>query len=170
MEMHHPRPEDAELIFQGYASLMEVTRFLGWPRHQSLADSNAFIRFSDNAWETNHVGPLLCFDKQSGELIGSTGLAMEDQRIASTGFVIAPGYWGQGYATECLQSMQALANSMRLLRLLAYVHPEHPASIRVLEKSGFKLEPSRAKEIAFPNLPKEPVVMAHCYGWDSGQY
>lgn len=170
MEMRQPVPEDAALIFQRYSSLLEVTRFLGWPRHQSLADSNAFIRFSDTEWENNHLGPLLCFDRQSGELIGSAGLAMEDQRVASTGCVIAPGYWGQGFGTECLQSMKALANSMRLLRLLAFVHPENSASIRMIEKCGFKRDRSRAKEMVFPNLPRAPVVRADGYGWDSGQY
>ncbi len=170
MEMRHPVPEDAALIFQRYSSLLEVTCFLGWPRHQSLADSNAFIRFSDNEWENNHLGPLLCFDRQSGEFIGSTGLAMEDQRVASTGCVIAPGYLGQGFGTECLQSMQSLANSMRLLRLLAFVHPENPASTSMLEKCGFKRDDSRAKKMVFPNLPGAPVVKADCYGWESGQY
>jgi ribosomal-protein-alanine N-acetyltransferase len=170
MEMRHPVPEDAELIFQRYSSLLEVTCFLGWPRHQSLADSNAFIRFSDNEWENNHLGPLLCFDRQSGEFIGSTGLAMEDQRVASTGCVIATGYLGQGFGTECLQSMQSLANSMRLLRLLAFVHPENPASTSMLEKCGFKRDDSRAKKMVFPNLPGAPVVKADCYGWESGQY
>ncbi len=170
MEMRHPVPEDAALIFQRYSSLLEVTCFLGWPRHQSLADSNAFIRFSDNEWENNHLGPLLCFDRQSGEFIGSTGLAMEDQRVASTGCVIATGYLGQGFGTECLQSMQSLANSMRLLRLLAFVHPENPASTSMLEKCGFKRDDSRAKKMVFPNLPGAPVVKADCYGWESGQY
>ena len=170
MEMRHPVPEDAALIFQRYSSLLEVTCFLGWPRHQSLADSNAFIRFSDNEWENNHLGPLLCFDRQSGEFIGSTGLAMEDQRVASTGCVIATGYLGQGFGTECLQSMQSLANFMRLLRLLAFVHPENPASTSMLEKCGFKRDDSRAKKMVFPNLPGAPVVKADCYGWESGQY
>jgi ribosomal-protein-alanine N-acetyltransferase len=170
MEMRHPVPEDAALIFQRYSSLLEVTCFLGWPRHQSLADSNAFIRFSDNEWENNHLGPLLCFDRQSGEFIGSTGLAMEDQRVASTGCVIATGYLDQGFGTECLQSMQFLANSMRLLRLLAFVHPENPASTSMLEKCGFKRDDSRAKKMVFPNLPGAPVVKADCYGWESGQY
>ena len=170
MEMRHPVPEDAALIFQRYSSLLEVTCFLGWPRHQSLADSNAFIRFSDNEWENNHLGPLLCFDRQSGEFIGSTGLAMEDQRVASTGCVIATGCLGQGFGTECLQSMQSLANSMRLLRLLAFVHPENPASTSMLEKCGFKRDDSRAKKMVFPNLPGAPVVKADCYGWESGQY
>ena len=170
MEMRHPVPEDAALIFQRYSSLLEVTCFLGWPRHQSLADSNAFIRFSDNEWENNHLGPLLCFDRQSGEFIGSTGLAMEDQRVASTGCVIATGYLGQGFGTECLQSMQSLANSMRLLRLLAFVHPENPASTSMLEKCGFKRDDSRTKKMVFPNLPGAPVVKADCYGWESGQY
>lgn len=170
LEMRHPVLADAELIFQRYASLVEVTRFLSWPRHQNIADSEAFIRFSDTEWESNHVGPLLCFDKQSGELIGSTGFTLEAERVVSTGYVIAPEYWGQGYATECLQSMKVLANSMRLLRLLAYVHPQHPASILVLEKSGFKLDDSRAKDCVFPNLPGEPVVKAGCYRWDSGQF
>jgi ribosomal-protein-alanine N-acetyltransferase len=165
MEMRQPVPEDAALIFQRYSSLLEVTRFLGWPRHQSLADSNAFIRFSDTEWENNHLGPLLCFDRQSGEFIGSTGLAMEDQRVASTGCVIAPGFWDR-----MLVEHESLGQLHAITALAGFCASRKFASIRMIEKCGFKRDRSRAKEMVFPNLPGAPVVRADGYGWDSGQY
>ena len=40
-----PDASDAASIFERYASDPEVTRFLGWPRHQSVDDTKAFLRF-----------------------------------------------------------------------------------------------------------------------------
>ena len=45
-----PQPTDATGIFERNASNPEVTRFLGWPRHQSISDTEAFLRFSVNEW------------------------------------------------------------------------------------------------------------------------
>lgn len=47
LTLARPTPADAAYIFERYAGDAEVTRFLGWPRHQSLADTRAFLGFSD---------------------------------------------------------------------------------------------------------------------------
>jgi RimJ/RimL family protein N-acetyltransferase len=50
---------DAELIFRRYASDPEVTKFLGWPRHTSIEQTQAFLEFSDAEWEKWPAGPYL---------------------------------------------------------------------------------------------------------------
>ena len=47
-----PQHTDAEAIFARYASDPVVTRFVGWPRHASLTDTEAFLAFSKaRFWE-----------------------------------------------------------------------------------------------------------------------
>jgi [ribosomal protein S5]-alanine N-acetyltransferase len=41
-----PQAADAVSIFERYASDSEVTKFLDWPWHESVADTQAFLRFS----------------------------------------------------------------------------------------------------------------------------
>ena len=41
-----PAAADADAIFERYASDPDVTRYVGWPRHKSLADTQGFVAFS----------------------------------------------------------------------------------------------------------------------------
>jgi RimJ/RimL family protein N-acetyltransferase len=47
--LRQPRAADATSIFERYASDPDVTRFLGWLRHQSLADTQAFLFLLNNS-------------------------------------------------------------------------------------------------------------------------
>jgi RimJ/RimL family protein N-acetyltransferase len=53
------RPERgaAREVFERYASDREVTRFLGWPRHTALSETEAFLSFSALEWERWPAGP-----------------------------------------------------------------------------------------------------------------
>lgn len=78
-----------------------------------------------------------------GQLIGNCGLRMEtaDSRQANIGYEIAPGYWGEGYATEAAQAMVAFGfEELRLHRIWARCVAENVASYRVLEKIGMRRE------------------------------
>ena len=74
---------------------------------------------------------------------------------AVTGYVFARDAWGHGYATETLAAMVALARFLGIRRLSAGCHPEHHASIRVLEKCGFALEERLQRMSGFPNLASD---------------
>ncbi|MBF6632324.1 MAG: GNAT family N-acetyltransferase [Comamonas sp.] len=57
---------------------------------------------------------------------------------ASLGYRIAPGYSGQGLASDAVAAvMQKAFQEHHLQRLEATARPENPASIRVLLKNGF---------------------------------
>ena len=161
LRLSRPEPADAPLIFERYAGDHEVTRYLGWPRHTSLADTHAFLDFSAAEWTRWPAGPYLIWLPDRNRLIGGTGLAFQDQHHAATGYVLASDSWGQGYATEALTAMVELASALGVHELSAFCHPQHRASWHVLEKCTFERD-SHWKELAeFPNLApgvRQPVL------------
>ncbi len=149
--LRKPASTDGKAIFWRYASDPEVTKYLGWPRHRSLEDTEAFLAFSDAAWERWPAGPYLIESRAGHQLLGSTGFAFETPSVAATGYVLAKDAWNKGYATEALRAIVELAGRLGILRLYALCHPENWASVHVLEKCGFVSE-GLVELHAFPNL------------------
>jgi len=77
-------------------------------------------------------------------LIGGIGLELRDdveRGSAEVGYWLGQPFWGRGIATAALQAFCGWAFShFGLVRLQACVFESNPASGRVLEKSGFRLE------------------------------
>ncbi len=150
--LSRPESRDAEQIFRRYASDPDVTRFLGWTRHRSLADTRAFLAFSAQEWERWPAGPYVIWSRGDGQLLGSTGFGFETPDDAVTGYVLAKDAWGYGYATEALAAIVTVARSVGVKRLKALCHPQHRVSSRVLEKGGFVRDATWSGQIEFPNL------------------
>jgi ribosomal-protein-alanine N-acetyltransferase len=164
LALQRPQMGDLEAIFSRYASDPDVTLFMSWPRHRSLADTQAFLAFSDAEWNRWLAGPYLVRSRADGTLLGSTGLAFETPFRASTGYVFARDAWGKGYATEALQAMVEIARKAGVRRLYAICHTEHRASWRVLEKCGFLREGVLHRYTEFPNLKPGELFDVFSYG------
>jgi len=162
--VQRPRSDDLAAIFARYASDPEVTRYLSWPVHVSLDQTRAFLAFSDREWSRWPAGPYLAFSRDSGQLLGGTGLAFEALDRAATGYVFARDAWGKGYATETLNAMVEVAEAAGVRRLYALCHVDHRPSARVLEKCGFIRERVLRKFVEFPNLTEGPRSDVLCYG------
>jgi RimJ/RimL family protein N-acetyltransferase len=158
-----PQASDAASIFERYASDPDVTRFLGWPQHATVADTQVFLRFSAAEWERWPAGPYLIRSRSDGRLLGGTGLSFEGPQRAVTGYVLAKDAWGQGYATEALGAVLDVARRIGIARLHALCHPEHSASRRVLEKCGFVRDGSWTQQMEFPNLAPGVPQDVLCY-------
>ena len=161
--LRRPQPEDAAVVFARYANDPEVTRFVGWPKHESVADTQAFLAFSDAEWERWQAGPYMIWSRSDGVLLGSTGLGFETPYRAATGYVLARDAWGRGYATEALNAMVDIAPRVGVQRLYALCHLEHRASWRVLEKCGFEREGILRRYAEFPNLAFPAPADVLCY-------
>lgn len=167
--LRNPVRGDAEDLFRRYASDPEVTRYLSWPRHRSLADTQAFLDWSDAEWELWPAGPYLIFarDDPGATLLGGTGLSFKTPSRAVTGYVLARDAWGKGFATEALHAMVDLAAKLGVERLEAFCHAEHKASAHVLEKCGFIREEIRRHHFTFPNLefqePSDVLIYARLF-------
>jgi RimJ/RimL family protein N-acetyltransferase len=160
LRLRRPVFADAEAIFTNYASDIDVTRYMAWPRHVSLDDTHAFLRFSDADWQQHSVGTYLV--ELAGSVVGSTGIHFGRDsavdRCAETGYVFAKHVWGKGYASEVLQAMVALAAQLDLKRLRAGCHPDNFASRHVLEKGGFTAAATFDVPMLFPNISPTSVV------------
>jgi len=158
-----PAAADAELMFRRYAGDADVTRYVGWPTHRTAADTQAFLAFSAAQWERDGVGPYLIRARADGQLLGSTGLGLEPDGQAITGYVLATDAWGKGYATEALAAMVEVATGIGVSQLFALCHPHHRASWRVLEKCGFARDASWDRPVEFPNLAAGKPEDVLCY-------
>ena len=147
-----PAHGDAAEMFHRYAGDPDVTRYVGWPRHQSPADTETFLKFSAEQWEQWPAGPYLIRALDDGRLLGSTGFGFIGPAHAITGYVLAKDSWGAGYATESLMAMVNLARTIGVKRLTAFCHPDHRPSWHVLEKCGFTRDLNWSEKAEFPNL------------------
>ncbi|HXE81389.1 MAG TPA: GNAT family N-acetyltransferase [Vicinamibacterales bacterium] len=162
LQLVRPTPADAEPIFSLYASDPEVTRFLSWPRHQSIDDTHRFLAFSEDEWSRWPAGPYLIRSRDDGRLMGGTGFSFESAETASTGYVLARSEWGRGYATEALRAIVDLAPGLGVVRLYAFCHHAHHASAHVLEKCGFVRQDS-TRRMEFPNHTPGTLQPALCF-------
>lgn len=163
--LRRPRQTDAQAIFARYASDPEVTRYLSWPTHRSVADTLAFLALSDDEWHRWPAGPYLVLSRENdGEsaLLGSTGLFYQSLTRAVTGYVFGRKAWGRGYATECLRVMVDIAAQTGIDRIEAICHAEHAPSAHVLEKCGFSREELH-RELVFPNLKPQQKSAVFSY-------
>lgn len=150
--LRRPSMADADAIFARYAADAEVTKYVGWPRHQSVEETRAFLCFSESEWTRWPAGPYLIESRTDQQLLGSTGFGFESRSVAMTGYVLARDSWGRGYATEALMAVVGIARELKVLQLYALCHPDNAASIRVLEKCDFLLEKRLEQFLEFPNL------------------
>jgi RimJ/RimL family protein N-acetyltransferase len=163
LTLRAPRRTDTTEILQRIASDRLVTRFVSWPTHTSVQDTESFLKFSDAEWAKWPVGPLLITSRSDGAIIGSTGLAFETSYRASTGFVLAKDTWGAGFASEALGAVVRIAETVNVRRLYALCHVSHDKSARVLERCGFIREGTLHKHSVFPNLGVAEPQDVYCY-------
>ncbi len=161
--LRRPKGSDIKSIFNRYAGDPEVTRYLGWPRHQSLKQTRQFIEYSNDQWDRWPAGPYLVLLREDGLLIGGTGFSFETPYRAETGYLFAKDAWGKGYATESLEAVITIARTLNIHRLYANCHVDHRSSWRVLEKCGFMREGILRKYSEFPNLQPGNPLDVYCY-------
>ncbi|UCH64722.1 MAG: GNAT family N-acetyltransferase [Ignavibacterium sp.] len=81
--------------------------------------------------------------KPKDEFIGFGGLfeISKKSNKAEIGYGLLPDYWGKGIMSEVVEKLIDFGfNQMKLHKIYGRITPGHNASIRLLEKLGFKKE------------------------------
>jgi len=81
--------------------------------------------------------------KSTRRLIGNCGIRMDapDAVQAEIGYELSPVHWGQGYATEAMETVVEFGfKQLKVHRIWAWCNAENLGSVRVLEKLGMRLE------------------------------
>lgn len=151
-----PEPADADAIFQSYAQDPEVTRYLTWRPHPSLAETQKVIRNAMAEWSSGTRFPRVITRSEDGTVLGMLAVRVEGH-MAVIGYVLARSAWGHGYMTEAVRGVvEALWTVPSIFRIWAVCDVENVASARVLEKSGMLREGRLARFIVHPNISAEP--------------
>ncbi len=75
-----------------------------------------------------------------GETAGIVGISIKGHQ-AEIGYWLGRAYWGKGIMTEVVKVITKYGfNELNLRRVQAFTLPHNKASMRVLEKAGYKFE------------------------------
>lgn len=158
------RYEDAEEIFYAYASKLEATRYLSWPVHRTVADTNKYIKKAMAGWEAGLEYAYTIRSKNENRLLGTVGAVNEKGKI-HFGYVISPSSWNKGYATEAAAALvQQIINGNDVYRIWTFVDVDNTASQKVLLKIGMVEEallPDWFRFVNQNNKPKDCIL----YRW-----
>lgn len=138
--LRRPRPEDAATVFANYAQDPEVTRYLTWPPHTDLAQTEKFIASRQEAWEQGKAYEYVITLRGEDQAVGMVGLH-PDQHSAEMGWVLMRALWGQGIMSEAVKPLVEWALAQpELYRIWAVCDARNPGSARVMEKVGMTYE------------------------------
>ena len=151
--------EDAKQMFE-YNTDHEVSKYLFWSAHQSMAETVAEISRYKSSEQMMQWAITL---KDNGKLIGVGGFGIVNKKMlkADLGYSFNPKYWNKGYATEMTKALIDYGfNQMKLVRIQGAVHPDNTASTKVLEKSGLHHEAKLKSWMIINNKPIDTLIYA----------
>jgi RimJ/RimL family protein N-acetyltransferase len=139
IQLRNVEPGDLPIFFAQQLD-DDAARMAGFPsRNREAFDAH---------WSKNILGNPTAVIQTilfAGEVAGNIGSWQQDD-VRLVGYWIGKEYWGRGVATQALASMLNVVNERPIH---AHVVKHNLASIRVLEKCGFRLEHEESEEFVF---------------------
>ncbi|MHC1694166.1 MAG: GNAT family N-acetyltransferase [Eubacteriales bacterium] len=126
-----------------YASDPDNTKYMYWGPNSEDATRD----FLDNCIERSKLSPRKDYDfavtrKESGKVIGSCGIYLEDGRDeASLGYILHKDYWCRGYGGELASELIRFGfEELKVHRIYATCDARNYGSYHVMEKNGMRRE------------------------------
>ena len=136
-------PQDAPAMYRNWASSSAVTRFLTWPAHTDISQTEYVLQFWGRQYQENTFYQWAIVPKVLGEPIGTISVIRLDETIdtAEIGYCIGEKLWHQGYTSEALKAVISfLFRDVRINRLEAKHDTSNPHSGAVMRKCGMHFE------------------------------
>lgn len=133
--------------FESYAAYWGDSDVTRWTGGRPLPREEAWLRFlwHPGHWALMGYGFWAIEEKATGAMIGEAGF-IDLKRdydpavngVPEIGWVLSPAAQGKGYASEAARACVAWGKQqLGAVRIIAAVHADNRASIRVAEKCGF---------------------------------
>ncbi|WP_242829458.1 GNAT family N-acetyltransferase [Butyrivibrio fibrisolvens] len=135
--------EDADDMYNNWASDSEVTEFLTWSPHPNVDFTRQLLKDWISKYEDGAYFNWVIELKENGQAIGNISVVELNEKIeaAEIGYCMSKNYWGQGIMPEALKSVaDYLFDVVELNRVAACHDANNPKSGRVMDKAGMKLE------------------------------
>lgn len=133
--------EDAQAMFDNWASDPEVVKFLTWPVYKTPDTATQILTL----WTSQYGDPTFyqwaIALKGSNMPIGSISVVEIENDVPEIGYCIGRSWWGQGITSEALSAvLDFLFQEVGVESIIAKHAVDNPASGRVMEKCGMTLE------------------------------
>ena len=135
--------EDANAMFNNWASDPEVTKYLTWPPHASIEVTQNRLEIWLAEYDRSDHYQWMIELKQLGEPIGSISVVRQNERVeeAEIGYCIGRHWWHKGIMSEALAAViEYLFTEVGMNRVAARHDPNNPHSGGVMRKCGMKYE------------------------------
>ena len=157
------RTEDAEDMFNGWASDPEVTKYLTWPTHENIETTKALLaKWVKESEEKPERLNFAIERKEDGKLIGGIDVVGYLDGVHGTpviGYNLSRAFWNRDYMTEALNCLLSylFGQGYDAVRIDAAV--ANTGSNRVIQKSGGTL--FETKEMERPLM--QDTMTVNCY-------
>ena len=135
-------PADVPALYTIFSD-PQVTRYWSSPPLRDLAAAAALLAEIADGFARRTLFQWGLARRSDDQVVGTCTLAAlsSAHRRAELGFALGRAHWRQGYIAEALQAVVGFAfDRLDLHRLEADVDPRNHASIRALERLGFRRE------------------------------
>lgn len=140
--------EDADKMYQNWASDPEVTKYLTWPTHESVGVTKRVLSDWVSSYDNENQYQWCIAKKENNEPIGSISVVNMKEKAESfeIGYCISRAYWHQGITSEALRAvMDYLLNEVGARRIESRHDPRNPHSGAVMQKCGLRYEGTRIR-------------------------
>jgi RimJ/RimL family protein N-acetyltransferase len=126
----------------------DVMEFIGNGSVRTPEQASDLINFAEKTWDEDGFGLFAVELRDTGELIGFSGLAHPNfmpELLPSVeiGWRFGKAHWGKGYATEAAKEALAFANGLHCIRdIVSICQIGNIASVRIMEKIGLEFDHS----------------------------
>lgn len=130
-------PTDTAALYRIYQT-EGLLQYFPNPSPPSLEKVERFVAIQQTHWEKHGYGNWGILLKGKQELIGWAGLQfLPETNETEVGYLLDKTFWGQGYATEAARaSLDFGFAHFDFAEIIALVHPDNLASLRVAAKCG----------------------------------
>ncbi|MDI9494699.1 MAG: GNAT family N-acetyltransferase [Bacillota bacterium] len=153
--------DDAENVYNNWTSDSEVSKYMRWQPHRCIEETVLTINDWINRYKDNSFYQwAITFTDNDGP-IGAIGLFVvnENDMTGDIAHIISRKNWGMGIATEALKAVLKFAfEVVGFNRIESYHSVNNPASGKVMQKAGMKMEGS-AKQKYRSNVGFEDSYM-----------
>ncbi|APX18018.1 GNAT family N-acetyltransferase (plasmid) [Phaeobacter inhibens] len=159
------KPDD-HAPFAAMCADPDVMRYIGNGKTRTADDAARYIASFEKEWNERGFGLFAVESKQTGELIGFTGLSWPDflpEVLPSVeiGWRFSKPSWGKGFASEAAAAALSFGvNELGITDIVSIYQLENGASARIMQKLCMTfdrrtIDPTCEREVEVYRLPKQ---------------
>jgi len=138
LEIRELTSNDKNSLFEIYSD-KEAMKYRNTKPFDSLDEVEKMLAKTFQKFEFSEEFRYAVIQKEGNELIGTFLIIPLSKNECEIGYSIGKKYWKKGYGKELLIGMLKYISSLTYIKVLATSRKENIASLKLLEKIGFKL-------------------------------